>query len=82
MKSVLLDLTTVEETVKCLATAAGEIEYSIELLEEKLSADDFINYKKMAGKVIFAIHSGLIDPVLEEFPDMRKSLYGDSESKG
>lgn len=76
MKSDLLDRNTANEMVACLGAAAGEIEHSLELLEGKVSTDDFAAYKRMVGKIIVAIHSGLTDSILEAFPDLRASWYG------
>ena len=75
MKSDLLDQETVEEAIKCLRVAAGEVEHTLDILETKVSAEDLATYKRMVGKVIIAIYSGLADPIMEGFPEMRKALY-------
>jgi hypothetical protein len=77
MKSDVLDGETVDDLIQCLRTAAGEINHSVFLLEQKLTQADLDEYKRLAGKVIIAIYSGLADPILEHFPDKKTLLYGD-----
>jgi len=77
MKSNLLNVETVQEATSCLKTAAGEIEHTIDLLEGKVSAEDLASYKRMVGKIIIALYSGLADPLFEAFPREKSAFYGE-----
>jgi hypothetical protein len=81
MKSELLVLETAEEVINCLKIAAGEIEHTIEVLQSKISPSDLADYKRMTGKIIIAIYSGLADPVLEGFPELRLKTYGEQDDR-
>jgi hypothetical protein len=80
MKSDRLDLEAVKEVVNSLRIAAGEVEHTVDLLESKVSMEDLTAYKRMVGKVIIALYSGLADPVLEAFPDFKKEFYREDKS--
>jgi hypothetical protein len=80
MKSDRLKLETAQAVTSCLRTAAGEVEHTIDLLESHVSSEDLVAYKRMVGKVIVAIYSGLADPVLEGFPEYQKDFYRENEA--
>lgn len=75
MRSTNLDEQTIHAVILALRTAAGEVEHTVDLLEGKLSADVLSAHKRVVGKVINAIYSGLADPLLEGFPEIKKALY-------
>src|SRR5262245_31286271 len=77
MRSDKLDLDTARGGVNWLRTAAGEVGHTIDLRDSKVSAEDLATYKRMVGKVIIAIYSGLADPTLEAFPDFKREFYGE-----
>ena len=79
MKSDRLKLETAQEIAQCLRTAAGEVEHTIDLIESEVTPEDLATYKRMVGKVIMAIYSGLADPVLEGFPEFQKEFYRENE---
>lgn len=80
MKSTKLDHDSAATVVQCLKVAAGEIEHSLEVLDGKLSEEDYETYRKTVGKVIVAIYTGLADPILEGFPALREQLYREENS--
>jgi hypothetical protein len=82
MKSDRLDLNSVQEITSALRTAAGQIEHTLVLLEDKASTEDLATYKRMVGKVIIAIYSGLADPVMEGFPGFKDAFYGEDQQIG
>ncbi len=78
MRSESLRAETANEVIECLRKAAGEVEHTIDLLDGHVSAEDLGAYKRMVGKIVIAIYSGLADPVLEAFPTMKEQLYRES----
>ena len=82
MKSDLLDVQLVTEATACLKAAAGEIEHTVDLLEGKLSPEDLASYKRMVGKIIIALYSGLADPLFEAFPKEKAAFYGEDQPDG
>lgn len=78
MRSDSLKAETATEVIDCLRKAAGEVEHTIDLLDGKVSVEDLAAHKRMVGKIVIAIYSGLADPVLEGFPTLKEQLYRES----
>jgi hypothetical protein len=79
MKSEKLGLDDVKEVVDSLRQGVGFIEGSIDLLEGKVSDSDLNDYKRMVGKIIIAVYSGLADKVMEKYPDFANTFYEEGE---
>ena len=65
-----MDKKTAEEIVGLMLDIGAKINQSIALVEESFTEEDFLEYRKNAGKFMGIILLDVMNPIFKEFPDL------------